>query len=226
VILDFFGTLVDVDRDAPTMADLLVSMGYDCPEALELLWNSRGFDGAHTPTTDGGAYATWREGNLFRLASAAGVPTSEQSEVVARLLDNDRSWTVKAMPGAVELFAVLEVEHIPFVICSNWDYELAPYLEQAGIGTDTPAITSATIGHRKPAPELFQAALDIVGLRASTDVWLVGDSWSADIVGAMRLGLFPVFVSTLPNPLPRHVAHLASLVELVEVLVNLPRQAF
>ena len=163
VILDFFGTLVDVDRDAPTMADVLVSMGYDCPDALELVWNTRGFDGARTPTLDDDAYAEWRELNLHHLASAAGVAADERNRVVALLLENDRSWTVRAQPGATELLGTLDDAHLAYVICSNWDYDLTPYLEQAGIDPNVPAVTSAAIGYRKPAQELFEAALDVVG---------------------------------------------------------------
>jgi FMN phosphatase YigB (HAD superfamily) len=93
VLFDFFGTLVEVDRDAPSMAEMLSNIGYDCPSELEVVWNSLGFDGLVAPRAAGGAYHRWRRQNLVQLVRMARVPNHLQSEVVELLLNNDRAWT-------------------------------------------------------------------------------------------------------------------------------------
>ncbi|MET8150096.1 HAD family hydrolase [Actinoplanes sp. NPDC049668] len=55
-------------------------------------------------------------------------------------------------------------------------------------------VVSETIGHKKPAPEIFQAAADLARLPLR-DAWVIGDSPEADIAGAVALGLQSVWVS-------------------------------
>lgn len=193
VLLDFFGTLVELDHGVPTMAELLTSHSYECSREMESVWNSWGFDGHLTPA--GPAYARWREQMIWRLVEAAGVPAHERDRYVRLLLENDRAWTVKAAAGSSALISLLRDLRIPHVISTNWDYPVPPYLEQAGLPTDIPVVTSADCGARKPAAQAFLAALDHVGAKPSKDVWHVGDSWAADVVGALRAGLRPVYLS-------------------------------
>ncbi|MFD5318498.1 HAD family hydrolase [Streptomyces sp. NPDC127098] len=62
-------------------------------------------------------------------------------------------------------------------------------------------VVSEAIGHKKPAPEILQAAATLAGLPL-TDAWLVGDSPHADIAGAHALGLRSVWVSRPDAPWP------------------------
>ncbi|WP_327667997.1 MULTISPECIES: HAD family hydrolase [unclassified Streptomyces] len=55
-------------------------------------------------------------------------------------------------------------------------------------------VISEAVGHKKPDPEIFQAAADTVGLPL-TGAWIIGDSPHADIAGANALGLRSVWVS-------------------------------
>lgn len=55
-------------------------------------------------------------------------------------------------------------------------------------------VISEQAGHRKPDPQIFQAAAAITG--TSLDgAWMIGDSAHADIGGAARLGLTSVWVA-------------------------------
>ena len=214
VLLDFFGTLVELDRGVPTMSELLTSHSYECTREMEAVWNSWGFDGYLTPA--GPAYARWREHMLSRLVEAAGVPADERRRFVSLLLENDRTWTVKAVAGSSALISLLRDLCIPHVISTNWDYPLHPYLEQAGLPTDIPVVTSAECGARKPALQAFLAALDHIGAKPSKAVWHVGDTWHADVVGALRAGLRPVYVS--PNAPTGSMSDVASVETLDGVL--------
>jgi putative hydrolase of the HAD superfamily len=55
-------------------------------------------------------------------------------------------------------------------------------------------VVSETIGHKKPAPEIFHAAAEIARVPLG-DAWVIGDSPEADIAGAVALGLRSVWVS-------------------------------
>ncbi len=58
-------------------------------------------------------------------------------------------------------------------------------------------IDSAQMGYRKPAREIFLAALERGGIaeRDAAHVTFVGDDWIADIEGPRQLGMVPVFYS-------------------------------
>ncbi len=56
-------------------------------------------------------------------------------------------------------------------------------------------IVSEEAGFRKPAPEVFRAALDCLGLPPGRDVLFVGDDVAADMVGAKGVGLSTAWVA-------------------------------
>ncbi|MET9085671.1 HAD-IA family hydrolase [Streptomyces sp. NPDC004237] len=55
-------------------------------------------------------------------------------------------------------------------------------------------VISEAVGHKKPEPEIFQAAADAVGV-PFPGAWVIGDSPHADIAGANTLGLQSVWVT-------------------------------
>lgn len=57
-------------------------------------------------------------------------------------------------------------------------------------------LASSDYGLRKPNPLIFQLALKKAGLDAS-EVWFCGDNIRADIEGAARAGIFPVWYENL-----------------------------
>lgn len=194
VSLDFFETLVTIDDDRPSMASLLTSLGFACTDTMESIWNTHGFDGQETPSySSEPSYLSWRRTNLARLASSAGVPAHRVGEVVGKLEENDRSWTVKAIPGAVELLQFIIGHEIPAAICSNWDYDLTPYLRQACLPEDFPRVISSFVGVRKPATRIFSEVACQLALPPHS-IFHVGDSIDADVIGALRAGMRPGYL--------------------------------
>lgn len=55
-------------------------------------------------------------------------------------------------------------------------------------------VISEAAGHRKPEPEIFQAAAAVAGIPLD-DSWMIGDSGPADIGGALGVGARSVWVS-------------------------------
>lgn len=204
VSLDFFGTLVEIDRDVPTIAQALTALGYPCSTRLERIWNSSGFDGqvTHHPSTE--SYAAWRLAAMRNLAMLCGAPRDAAEEVATRLIELDQTWTVRIAPGALDLIAALEELRVPMMILTNWDYPLAPYLRMAGLREDFPAISSSEIGVRKPHHLAFSAAREVLGVAPEAHIH-VGDDWSADVVGAMRAGAWAVWLTTEQEALPPRI---------------------
>lgn len=70
------------------------------------------------------------------------------------------------------------------------------------------AITiSWQVGARKPNAAIFHDICSKLDMRPAEAVH-IGDSWSADVVGAIRVGLMPVWIhrEAATNQLPHHVA--------------------
>ncbi|MDP2326476.1 MAG: HAD family hydrolase [Dehalococcoidia bacterium] len=75
------------------------------------------------------------------------------------------------------------------VIVSNHVWRLPEIVDDLGAGAYLAGtITSARVGARKPHPSIFEAALAVSGVPPEATV-MVGDSVSADVRGAERLGM-------------------------------------
>lgn len=67
-------------------------------------------------------------------------------------------------------------------------------------------VVSETVGHEKPAPEIFRIAADTVGMSLD-GAWMIGDSPHADVLGAAGVGARSVWVSEpVRDPTLRHIA--------------------
>ena len=219
--LDFFGTLVEVADGRPTISELLTGIGLTCSPEVEAIWDSPGFDGQQTPA--GTEYELWRVNNLRRLVSFVGAAPGQVDELVRLVLKNDREWTVRRKSGALELLDVLEDLGLPYVLCTNWDYDLRPYLTQAGLPVALPHLTSAEVGARKPNAAIFTRCLERLRCEATHGIH-VGDSWSADVVGALRVGMRAVHLTDQPATCPdakERVMSASSLWEIAQIFSEL-----
>ena len=92
-------------------------------------------------------------------------------------------------------------------VISNADGKIAAILEQCGIADCFTTITdSGLVGHEKPHPAIFEAALKSTGAAAGQSLY-VGDIYSVDYLGATRAGmqaiLFDVAGTYRDTGLPR-----------------------
>jgi putative hydrolase of the HAD superfamily len=80
------------------------------------------------------------------------------------------------------------------VVVSNWDISLHDVLQETGL---TPllddVLSSAEVGHSKPDPAIFVAALERAGLPAG-EVVHIGDSVEEDVAGARAAGIEAVLL--------------------------------
>jgi len=99
----------------------------------------------------------------------------------------------RVMDGAMMTLDYLRQKYRMSIITNGFDdvqeikldkSGLAPYFEEV--------ITSETTGHKKPAKEIYDYALNKVGCQ-STDVVMIGDNHTADVEGAQNAGIRPIF---------------------------------
>jgi putative hydrolase of the HAD superfamily len=80
------------------------------------------------------------------------------------------------------------------VICSNWDWDLAEAVEEAGLTTRFDALlSSAWVGARKPHPRIYARALLEAGVEAD-EALFVGDTWGPDVEGPLAAGIPAVYL--------------------------------
>ena len=124
----------------------------------------------------------------------------------------------QAVPGALALLQRLKPDYQIGVVTNNRTAEQEEKLAFLGMsGLVDALITSEQVGVLKPDPAIYHAALR--RLRAAPAATLmVGDNWQADVVGALAVGIRPVWLNrhNAARPLP-HVAELTSLEPVGEV---------
>jgi HAD superfamily hydrolase (TIGR01509 family) len=109
-------------------------------------------------------------------------------------------------PGTREILQRLG-RHCPLAVISNADGKIADVLKRCGIADCFLAITdSGLVGHEKPHPAIFEAALRIMDVAPKQSLY-VGDVYSVDYLGATGAGmqaiLFDVSGAYRQSGLPR-----------------------
>ncbi len=189
-VFDFYGTLAhwrDVDRSG--YAAVLAEFGYGlAPEELTAYFDR--YDGvAHEAhSVDAEAYEAWVRHRLGDLTSACGVSPHHHAQVLDALRASDQGEMV-AYSDAAPTLQALRVDGWRIAVCSNWGWEIEPYLEQVGLLPLVDlAVTSARAGARKPHPRVYEVTLSALGVEAG-DVVFIGDSWDPDVIGPKAAGM-------------------------------------
>jgi putative hydrolase of the HAD superfamily len=111
----------------------------------------------------------------------------------------------RPVPGAVEMLTALRAQGITVAVLTNhMTHVQVDKLEACGLlPLIDHLITSEDVGVQKPDPVIFHKALEICGVQPQ-DALMVGDSWSADILGAQAVGLPSVWLNRrrtlIPDP--------------------------
>jgi putative hydrolase of the HAD superfamily len=143
-------------------------------------------------------------------------------EVLWRVLDlEQRCWdrSIRLAPDALETLAGLRGRGLRLGIASNAPFPPAMLHRQLRVNgieraVDV-AVFSSEVGRRKPAPELYQAALARLGVSAS-EALHVGDRVLEDYEGPRRLGMDAILCTALARTqLPDGIPTIASLSELL-----------
>jgi HAD superfamily hydrolase (TIGR01549 family) len=214
VVFDFHNTLVTLKSGQPTLAEALSTMGFECSDEFERLFSSDSFDGEQTPK--GGSYMAWRRELLTELCRAVSVPPQQIGEIVDQLLGYSAGWSVAGLAGVSELLELFNNRSVKYGIASNWDFDLRPYLIQAGLSPDITYVVSCDVGWRKPSPELLLEACRMLHNEPESTIY-VGDMWDIDVAGALRANMIPLWIRGADRDRPP-VASVESIEELLNRL--------
>src|SRR6185437_6847005 len=112
--------------------------------------------------------------------------TALQSELVT-LVRTSANWS-RMLPETFEVLQSLKPRYRLAVI-SNSDGHMGERLANLGFGRYFEHVTdSGNVGHEKPAPQIFQAALRAMSVPAGRCLYL-GDIYAVDYVGAQKAGM-------------------------------------
>jgi putative hydrolase of the HAD superfamily len=222
VLLDSFGTLVSMESPAPRLAAALgvplesAERAFRAEIAYYVEHHLEGRDEASlSDLRDRCARVVWEA--LGEQAALLGLRGAR-----AAMLDAIR---FRAYPDAAPALRSLRRRGLRLVVASNWDCSLPEVLERAGLaGLVDGVVASALVGSGKPAPAVFEAALELAGCDPEQALH-VGDSPSKDVAGAARAGIRPVLLDrggARPDEVTDDAAGGAGAVARIESLDELP----
>ncbi len=194
LLLDAYGTLLHTEglhgAACREVVARLGRAGLD-PEALHTRWDAHLIASWRGELP--GAFVTQAEmlrRGLVAALAELGVPDADPG------LCDPYLAAIEAGPPYPEVPAVLAALRPAYrlVVVSNADQAaLEAHLARAGLGVDA-VVTSELARAYKPDPRIFEAGLRLAGVAAADAVY-VGDSESADLAGARRVGLPAVWVN-------------------------------
>lgn len=196
VIFDWYGTLAHWQHGSTSnYGSVLLELGYLADPAVIERYHSK-WDGVdhHEHSIDRAAYSAWTRDRLRGLAQDCGVPAGAEDLVVDTLISSDFEGPMVTYPEVLDVLAELRRTGMPIAICSNWGWDLDPFLEATGVASfvDVP-VTSARAGFRKPHRSIYDITLRELGVPA-TEALFIGDSWAPDVLGSISVGMSSVHV--------------------------------
>jgi putative hydrolase of the HAD superfamily len=129
---------------------------------------------------------------------------------------------VRLDPDALQVLGWLGAHGIKRGVCSNAPFPpemMRRQVDSNGVGAMVDAVVfSSEVGRRKPAPEVYQAALDAIGVDAR-DTLFVGDRVREDYEGPLALGMRAVIFTAHTDGAPLHgIPTIRSLTEVPNLL--------
>jgi putative hydrolase of the HAD superfamily len=196
VLLDFYGTLARATQWV-SIDEVLAEHGYELSqEALHRWWDG-GVDGIqhieHSQSRD--HYVAWQQERLLAMLAETDVHPGEYEMILEKLRAGSSQRVLEAYPEVPGTLRELRARGLRLAICSNWDWDLAEAVDEAGLSELVDIqVSSAWAGARKPHPRIFRHTIDKVGVRAG-DALFVGDTWGPDVEGPRAVGMTPAYLS-------------------------------
>jgi HAD superfamily hydrolase (TIGR01549 family) len=166
-------------------------------------------------------YEQARQLRFERLLGPYGVGAVEAGRIAGQHYGHYQQLR-RPLPGALALLQALRPHYRIGVVTNNRLVEQEEKLRYLGMWDYVDVlVTSEEVGLPKPHPRIFEVALERLGSQPAETV-MMGDNWQADVVGALAVGIRPLWLNRTGavRPLP-HVAELVSLEPLGEVLRHL-----
>ena len=153
-----------------------------------------------------------REERFRRLFASVGVTADEAMMQATAAAYRERYVSARrAIDGAAALLPQVRARARVAIVSNNLLDEQQQKLRHCGLDAHIDAlIVSEAVGVSKPHPRIFEAALERVGVSA-TEAVMIGDSWSADVAGALASGIRPIWFNRNRQPRPEPNARVMEL---------------
>jgi putative hydrolase of the HAD superfamily len=195
VLLDFYGTLARA-TNWTSVDVVLAEHGVELADELRARYWNDGMDGIehleHSQSRD--HYVAWQQERILSMLSETDLHPGEYEVVLAKLRAGNEARVLEAYDEVPEVLAELRARGLVLAICSNWDWDLAEAVDEAGLaGAVDAVVSSAWAGARKPHPRIFEHTLAKIGVSPG-EVVFVGDTWGPDVVGPRAAGMTAVYL--------------------------------
>jgi len=142
-------------------------------------------------------------------------------ELIA-LVRTSSNWS-RMLPGTFEVLESIKAKYRLAVI-SNSDGQMRERLASIGLGKYfEQVIDSGNVGYEKPAPQIFQAALNAMKVESNRALYL-GDIYSVDYLGAEKVGMQAMLMDVAGVYATRNLLRIESLRDLDESLSRIEKQ--
>jgi len=132
---------------------------------------------------------------------------------LVNLVRMSSNWS-RMRAGTIEVLESIKQRYRLGVI-SNSDGHMAERLASVGLGRFFEhVIDSGNVGHEKPAPQIFQAALAAMAVAPELAIY-VGDIYSVDYLGAQKVGMQAMLMDAAGVYATRNLPRIDSLDQLV-----------
>lgn len=190
VLLDFYGTVARATRWV-SADEVLAEHGYELPADAYQRWFNDGIDGMehdeHSQSRD--HYIAWQRERTLAMLAETDVHPGEYEEILTKLRGGAATRTIEAYDESDTVLRALRDRGLRVVICSNWDWDLAEAVDEAGLTPRFDAlVSSAWVGARKPHPRIYRKALHEAGV-GPAEALFVGDTWGPDVEGPLAAGI-------------------------------------
>ena len=145
-----------------------------------------------------------RRERIRLILSRFGVPlTGKELDYAVKTYADCYEQSMKPVPGCLEVLNELRAKNIQVgVITNNPRDGQEQKLKSCGIRDYVSVlVASGDLGYSKPDPRIFEYTLKKIGAGLKNSI-MVGDSFDADILGAMRFGMKAIWLNRFGKSIP------------------------
>ena len=214
VLLDAYGTLVELRDPAARLRERLAAEGHSHPaEHVEaaLAGEIRFYRRHHDRGRDAASLAILRLECARVLAEGLGPDVPPLRRLAEILVESLR---FELLPDVLPALDDLAAAGLRLAVVSNWDVGLGEVLAELGVGERFEAVAvSAMVGAGKPDPAIFAHALSALRVRPARALHC-GDHPELDCAGARRAGVRGILIDRADAHPDAPCPRVRSLVEL------------
>jgi putative hydrolase of the HAD superfamily len=208
ISFDLGQTLLELDENR--LAEQVNAQGYRLdatrvPSKLGRAWHayniakSQGLTGYHAWSAF--MHHLLEQVEVRELASSKPISVEAREQLVRYLWSQQPEHNLWCRPiaGIPELLADLSHSGIALGVLTNSEGRAKELIDEVGLGPFINAVVDSGVeGIEKPDPRIFQTLATRLGF-APEEMIHVGDSYEADVLGAIGVGMTPVWLSMEPT---------------------------